>query len=259
MEKIGNIVIRIYGQNGNISLSPDNYDIREIISTLDNVESLLFPNQKKERPIISYSLEEGSVKHIFKTSMQAVLGFTAILGQINESKSIDFLELKSAQAVEAIQNVAYQKNYAFEISTSVNEGVLLKIDSQSRFLKNETVWAEAEFYFYGTLTNAGGKSNPNIHLDTPEFGSITISTQKEVLRDKEENMLYRKFGARVVGKQNSETGEFDKSSLELLELFDFEPKFDENYLLSKIKKAKSNWSGIDKTKWLKELRGGYNA
>tara|TARA_A100000171_G_scaffold23606_1_gene21943 strand:- start:2453 stop:3232 length:780 start_codon:yes stop_codon:yes gene_type:complete len=259
VEKIGDIVIRIQGQKGNMNLSPDNYDIREIISTLETVEALLFPNQKKERPVISYGLEEGSVKHVFKTSMQAVLGFTAILGQINENNSIDFLELKSAQAIEAIQNSAYQKNYSFEISTSVSEGVLLKVDSKSRFLKTETIWADAEFYFYGTLTNAGGKSNPNIHLDTPEYGSLTISTQKEVLRNKEENMLYKKFGARVTGKQNSETGEFDKSSLELLELFDFEPKFDKEYLLSKIKKAKNNWSGVDKTKWLKDLRGGYDA
>ena len=92
MEKIGHIEIRITGSKGNIELSPDNYDIREIISILENAENLLYPGDKKERPLISYNIEQGSVKHILKTSIQFIIGFNAIIGQVNNVQDIDFLD-----------------------------------------------------------------------------------------------------------------------------------------------------------------------
>ena len=83
MEKKGHIEIRITGKKGNLDLSPDNFDIKEIMAVLEQVDNLLFPNDKSNRPVISYAIEEGSVKHHFKTTIQAIIGFNAILGQIN--------------------------------------------------------------------------------------------------------------------------------------------------------------------------------
>ncbi|GEM_PF-4730396 len=39
-------------------------------------------------------------------------------------------------------------------------------------------WSEAEFYFYGTLKDDGGKNKANIHLDTDDYGYIAIETEK---------------------------------------------------------------------------------
>lgn len=259
MEKFGNIEIRVTGQKGNLNLSPDNYDVKEIMSMLQNVEDLLYPVNKKDRPIISYSLEEGSVKHVFRTSLQAIIGFSAVLSQVNQAKSIDFLELKTAQAIENIQNFAYQKDYQFEFKTSVDSDSVLFVSAQTKFLRTENLWVDAEIYFYGTLTNAGGKASVNIHIDTAEFGSITIDTDKEFLQGKEENLLYKQFGVRATGKQNVETGEIDKSTLKLIELVDYTPKYDEFYLNGLIQKAKNTWKGIDADNWLNNLRGGYEA
>ena len=61
MEKIGDIEIRVIGKSGNQNLSPDNYDIKHIATILQNVEDLLYPNNKKNTPIITYDIEEGSV------------------------------------------------------------------------------------------------------------------------------------------------------------------------------------------------------
>ena len=65
MEKKGHIEIRIAGKKGNLDVSPDNFDIKEIISVLEQVDNLLFPNDKANRPVISYGIEEGSVRHLF--------------------------------------------------------------------------------------------------------------------------------------------------------------------------------------------------
>ena len=260
MEKIGYIEIRISGSKGNLQLNPDNYDIREIISILENAENLLFPSDKKDRPTISYKIEDGSVRHIIKTSVQFIIGFNAIIGQVNEVQNIDFLELGSARAFENIQDIASKKNYTFTISTSIEKSNEIKIDNSTRFYRSETVWAEAEFYFYGKVTNAGGKDKANIHVLTEDYGSIRIETPISFLEDYDENMLYKTLGVRAIGKQQSETGELDKSSLKFVELIEYNPKYDEAYLSELRNKAKKSWlDKINPDQWLKDIRGGYDA
>lgn len=259
MEKIGDIEIRVVGKSGNQNLSPDNYDIKHIATILQNVEDLLYPNNKKDRPIITYDIQEGSVRHLFKTTIQTVIGFSAVLGQVQANESIDFLELKTARAIENIQNLSRQKNYEFQIKTSLKDDYELTINPSTKFFRTENIWVEAEFYFYGILKDAGGKSKANIHLDTQDYGYLSIETGEEFLKEREENLLYKKFGVRVSGKQNIETGEIDTKSLSLVELIDYQPKFDNDYLNSLIKKAKKSWGNINPDEWLLNLKGGYEA
>ena len=259
MNKIGDIEIRVVGKSGTLELKPENYDIKHIASILQNVEDLLYPNNKKDRPLITYDIQEGSVRHIFKTPVQYIIGFSAVLGQIQESKSIDFLDLKTARAIESIQQLSQQKNYEFQFRTSVKKGIELSINPNTRFFRTENIWVDAEFYFYGILKDAGGKSKANIHIDTDDYGYLAIETEQDFLTEQEENLLYKKFGVRATGKQNLETGEMDTKSLKLVELINYNPKFDEEYLTSLVSKAKKSWKGIDTDDWLANLRGGYEA
>lgn len=259
MKNIGNIEIRVVGKSGNLELKPENFDIKHIASILQNVEDLLYPNNKKDRPLISYDIQDGSVRHIFKTSIQYIIGFSAILGQIQESNSIDFLDLKTARAIESIQQLSLQKNYEFQFSTSVKEDIELSINPNTQFFRTENTWSDAEFYFYGILKDAGGKSKANIHLDTDDYGYLAIESGQDFLMEQEENLLYKKFGVRATGKQNLETGEIDTKSLKLVELINYNPKFDSDYLNSLINKAKKSWNGINTDEWLSNIRGGYKA
>ena len=205
MEKIGHLEIRISGTKGNLELKPDTLDVRELIGVLEQSEDLLFPNEKKDRPVISYQLEEGSVRHIFKTSIQAIIGINAVLGQVNALKSIDFLELGTAKAIENFQETAFKKDFIFSISTSLAETTLLTIDKTTRYIRSEALWADAEFYFYGKITNAGGKDKANIHVLTEEYGTIRIDTPQRILEGLEDNILYKPFGVRAIGRQHIET------------------------------------------------------
>lgn len=255
MEKIGHIEIKVTGSKGNVELKPDSFDIKEVIATIEQAERILFPGEKRERPLISYKLEEGSVRNIFRTSMQAIIGFSAVLSQIQTSQNIDFLEISTAKAIESFQETAIKKNYTFEISTSVNESAKLKIDSSSNFFRTKEHWAEAEFYFYGKITNAGGKEKVNIHIYSEDSGTLIIQTPQEFLADREENLLYKTFGIRAKGKQNSETGEIDKQSLTFIELIDYNTQYDEKYLKNLRNKAMSWLSNIDPDEWINDIRG----
>jgi len=105
-----------------------------------------------------------------------------------------------------------------------------------------------------------GKDKANIHLSPEELGRETIETPRAFLEAFEENLLYKTFGIRAKGKQHSETGEIDKSTLKFVELVDYQPKYDEQYLKGLRDNAKKNWLGtINPNNWLGDIRGGYEA
>lgn len=119
---------------------------------------------------------------------------------------------------------------------------------------------EAEFYLYGELTNAGGKNNPNIHLDTKEHGTLRIAVDKDYLKQGEKNLLYKKFGVRAIGRQNLQTFEMDPNSLRFIELLDLDATYSQSYLDNLLRRAAPAWADVnDADTWLEELRGGAHA
>lgn len=253
------ISLRIIGKNGDEPLSPANFDIGQIRFLLDEVENLLYPDRKKrkDRPTISYELKEGSVLNVFKTSMQSVLLVSSMLGVIEQENGyIDKLEVGSAQAIENLQSFALRHNYDIEIGTSDKPQRIFKITPTTHYVRRENILVDIECYYYGTLTDAGGKDKANIHLDTKDSGSLTIRTDKEYLAGYQGNPLYKKFGVRVRAKKNILTGDIDKSTLVLVELMDYHPKFDEDYLQGLIRKATPKWKDVNADEWLTNIRGG---
>lgn len=103
MDQRGTIEIRVSGSKGNLELSPEIYDIKEIVQIFDAIESILFSGNKKQRPDISYSIESGSVRHVFKTSFQSIVATSAVLASVLRTGSIDQLELPTARAIERLQ------------------------------------------------------------------------------------------------------------------------------------------------------------
>ena len=256
MEESGKIEIRVVGRMGNEPLSPENFDIREIKGLFDVVEAMLYPNQKCSRAPITYSLETGKVRNIFKTTLQSATAFLAVLSLVQKNGTLDGLELPTAKALQEVQKSAVKNNFTYEFGTPYNNSPSLVISKETTFHINENLWADAEFYFYGMLVNAGGKDKTNIHIQTKDNGLLTIATEKEFLQDLEENVLYKHFTVQARGRQNIVTGEIDTSSLQLIQLTSYDPNYNEQYLANLIKRASPKWADVeDVDKWLSEIRG----
>ncbi len=239
------IEIRITGRQGNVELTPDQYDIGDIKQMLDQIEMMLFPESSRKRPTISYKILEGSVVHQFQTDRQVVVSFHAVLNDIKAKSSIDILSPRSASGFEHLQQIADENNYLFELTTTVSDQKTpFIISPETTWKSSENIWVDAEFYFYGELTNAGGKRKSNFHLDTKSHGLLTIQTDKDYLKEMEKNLLYRPFGVRVHGKQHLQTGEVDTQSLKLIELIDIQKKYDQDYLDKLISKATPKWENV---------------
>lgn len=255
MDNRGHIEIHIDGNKGANRLSPDNFDIKEIVSLLTCVEKILYPNVKGNRPDISYRMEEGSVRNIFTTTKQIAVSFAATMTLVSQTGSLDGLDIDTAENIENIQSIAKKNNYTFGFKLADSEDTLLEISPYTNYSRTENLMVDAEFYFYGIITNAGGKEKSNIHILTQDYGSLIISTNKEILINENRNIIYKEYGVRVRGRQRLDTGEFDKSSLELIELIDYSAKAEKGYLEKLVAKVGDKWKGIDADAYIAELRG----
>lgn len=251
----GQVTIHIEGQYGAEKLTPDNYDITLMQSVLGYAITLLDLDRRKERPVTTFHVETGSVSNVFTTSKQKAVEFASVLALVVGSSSIDQLDARTAVAFEDLQKFAIQNNFNLDISSSESKEHIVHITPTSYFRRTENLWADAEVYYYGTIVDAGGKKKSNIHLDTKD-GVIMIDADKEILTNISGNPLYRKFGVRAMAKQNIISGDIDRSSLKLIEIIEFEPKFDMAYLEKKIEASTPVWSGIDADKFLHEIREG---
>lgn len=255
MQNKGQVTIHIEGRYGSEMLTPENYDITLMQSVLEHAVALLDLDKRKERPITTYHIESGSVRNVFTTSKQKAIEFASVLALVVSTSSIDQLDPKTAVAFEGLQRFAIQNNFNVDVFTSESKEHIVHITPTSYFKRTENLWADAEVYYYGTIVDAGGKTKSNIHLDTKD-GLVMIDADKEILANIEGNPLYRKFGVRATAKQNIITGDIDRSSLKLIEMIEFEPKFDLAYLERKIEASTPVWTGIDADEFLHEIREG---
>jgi len=255
VEKTGTIKIKIEGGTEAVRLTPDSFDVRDLKELLTRVEDLLFPVERRDRPLIGYRNEEGSVLNIFTTAMQTVIAFNAVLGQVQQQQSIDFLEVRTAAAIEAMQLDAIKRGWNFTLSSSLPDSGTLVINRETSFKRTDDVWMEVELYLYGEVVDAGGKEKANIHVAVPKQGVFIVQTPRKTIAELKESIIYKQYGLRVLGKQNMSTGEVDRNSVQFLELIDHQARFDKDYLNQLRKKAAPWIKGIDPDAWLNEIRG----
>jgi hypothetical protein len=259
MERTATFEVIVTGTRAGKPLRPEEYDIKELRELLSEVEVLLFPNDRKARPVISYEVKEGSVRNIFRTGVQAVAQTGAVLGLVASAGNLDMLEPRTARAIEAMQRWAQESGVAFTLRTSLPGTSELQIDRNTHYLRTEATSVETEVYLYGRVVDAGGKEKPNIHLQVNGQGTHLIAATEEQLTGRKENYLYKTMGVRAMGRQDLQTGEIEKGTLKLIELIDFEERYEENYLKRLQTKAYTWLKDIDPDQYLNDVRGEYGA
>ena len=133
---------------------------------------------------------------------------------------------------------------------------IVSIGTNTNFVRIQTNrWRKVDTYILGEIVDMGGE-NPNVHIRLVDTGaSEIVSTDKNVLRNLQRNMLYENAVLRVVGEQNLDTRRY--RNLRLLDFVDYNPHYDEGELKEFIEKGTEVWSGIpDASAWVRRLRGG---
>lgn len=255
MEERGYIEVKVEGIVGNKPLKPEDVDIAEIKDIISDVESFLYPGraEKVERPHISYKIEEGSAKHFFHLPISAVLLFNGLTGEIATRGTIDFLDFKRAEIIEKFQRKAMEKNYEITFTNSLTEAKTLIINKDTKYFNVVADFIETELILYGKI-NAEGGVNPNFHIETKDYGRLTVDASVEQLLEGEKR-LYKYYGIRVSGKQSLSNGK--PYDLKLLNYIEYNPVFNRAELDLLIERATPNLSKItDVDAWLNQLRAG---
>lgn len=238
---------------------PEDYDIKALRELLEEVEVLLFPNNRHERPVISYEVQPGSVRNIFRTGVEAVAKAGAVLGLVSSTGTVDVLEPRTARAMERMQRWAQESDLAFTLRTSLPGSAAVRIDRTTHFLRTEATSVETEVYLYGRVVDAGGKDKPNIHLQVSGQGTYLVYATEAQLTGRTDNYLYKTMGVRAIGRQDLQTGEIEKGSLKLIELIDYDEQYEEAYLKRLQTKAYQWLKDIDPDQYLNDVRGDYGA
>lgn len=255
MEEKGFIEVKFEGNVDGVPLSPLNVDIKEIREILTDVENFLYPGKgdKDDRPLISYKIEEGSVKHYFHLPISAILLFNGLVGEIAERGNVDFLDNKRAQVIDKFQKQALDNNLTITFSNSLSHAKTLTISKATKYFAVSATYIETEFTLYGKIEAEGGVS-PNFHMETKEFGRVIVSATVDQLLEGEKR-LYQVYGIRATGKLSlSDNRPYD---LNLVEYLEYKPTFNRTELDLLIDQASPNLSKIANVdEWLQELRGG---
>lgn len=247
--------IKIQGKRNDEPLTPATYDIRELKELLEHVDLLMDRKGDKES-LVSLEMREGSVVSSFMAPRSKVVTLQDVFDQLSEGFSISGMPDSVVKVLKFLQTKAKQKDWSFGLTTSLDEGSELVIDRNTRFEEDIDVWVDSEFHLYGKITNAGGKNTSNVHLETEEYGLLTITMDMSMLADFEGNMLYKHFGIRASGKENIQTGAMDKQSLRGLEIIYYDPTYNEEAMSERIKRSTPHWADVDDSiEWLRNLRG----
>ena len=208
-------------------------DIAMIHSFLHQIDGSIFWGMTRAGQSVHRGHHDDFLAVRYYVSRQSVAVFNAILVLIAEQNKIDVIEAHTAHALKELQRQAQQNGFLFKIRTSLENSPIVTIDGANSLQHTKIVWSEAEFYFYGKAINVRGKDKTHVSFDTASHGIIRIEFPLTLRKGLDQ----RFYGVRVSGRQDITTGEIDPTSLELIELIDYQQRNNDRYLHSLRRKA----------------------
>ena len=248
--EMGNLEITIKGD----PISPKKLDIQDAQFLLSSMDDLLFP-EKKPREKAYVEFQDGSLKIILVTTLIYVTSFNQNILTLEKNSSLNNLPKSFQIAMEKLQHFVLQNRYEIYMKTSLKGSPTITIDSATKYFISKQILVDVELYLYGQIIDAGGKDKANIHLSTKEYGVVTISTSIDYLAHQKKNLLYKQYSAHVFAKQVLQTGEIEPNTYKLVELVEFNPLYDKEYISAKIKKASKWMSKYEPDELLGIMRG----
>lgn len=258
MDKEGVLKIHIdgksEGKDNNKKLSPSNFDISELIQLLTQIENLLSPINT-ENSLITYKLKSGSIANEIHTEDITVLErLQHIFKNRNINNTFKAVNTKQADAINYFQEMSKKKDRNIKITNSVDPAFELNITPETNYRAEEELYVDTELTLYGVITYIGGKNSSSIHLDTEEYGVVTVYTKDYVLRSIKKNMIYQEVAMNVSCRQSVYS--YKLRDLNLISFVDYSSEYNKEYLDKLIAIGTDRWKDVDDTDaWLRDLRG----
>jgi len=238
-------------------ISPHTIDItlfKDYISDISDIVKKTIDKQRIEEKAF-FLIEEGSLKIVVLASAMFINSFNNDVSVLKASGTLNNIDPTYSKVFEKWQKNA-KSNDTLNFNFLHNGQSLLRIDKDSDFKTDLSLYVDVEKILYGTITDMGGKNEPNIHLDT-EIGNITIYCSKGDITN-QDNRLYKPAAIKVRVKQHISTFECLKK-YEFLEFYTYSGKLEGESLDNFINQHSKYWENIpDSAEWTRKLRDENN-
>lgn len=256
-ENLSNLEFALNDMIGGHRLTPDTVDLPTLRGFLSEVEKLI----KGDMPGASLQgsrvrIKEGSLKVVALVAASLAINVREDLSRLEATGDLDQIQLRRAEVIEKWQSRAQanpSRSYSLNAAGLVKP-ILIKNDSHLRH-GAENAWVGVEKYLTGRVTNAGGKREPNIHLDLLESGeSLVVRSTEESLSAEHQNPLYKVVTLRVAAEQHLYTRAL--RDIRLIQFVQQADDADERALANLWEKGRVAWREVPSaTAWVEEMRG----
>jgi hypothetical protein len=179
----------------------------------------------------------------------------ADLQRLASGSLLDQVDRRRSDVIEKWQKLARSaKRIAVRITSEALEKPLM-VNAETDYHSNKAdQWVHVERYIRGEIQDLGGSTKPNAHVKLPDGSTLTVATDREMLRDERQNRLYKLAMLRITAKYNVVTGEL--ADARLIEFVEYAPDATEDLSALRARGA-SAWSGIGQAaEWVDKQRGG---
>jgi hypothetical protein len=235
-------------------LTPDNVSLPILRGFLGEVETFA----KGDLPGITLAeskvrIQEGSLKVQMFVGAALAFSIQGDLEKLKQTGDLDLIHAGRAKIIETWQNRAEKsskRNYSIGA-----DRLSVRINGQSNYEHgNEKAWVNVEKYFTGKIFNAGGKQEPNVHIQLDNGQVLRVDATEQQLSAKEDNVLFKTVTLRVRAEQHLRTKALRK--LQLVEFVPVANELDEDALAVLWKKGPDAWKEIDSAvDWVERMRG----
>ncbi len=182
--------------------------------------------------------------------------YRADMARLNETQDLDRIQRKRAQIIEQWQGrVRRSPSRSYVVGIGLGMSPVHVVNVSQFQHGSENAWVDTEKYITGKIIDAGGKQEPNIHLEITGSGeSVRVDATEQQLGGEKENLLYKTVFLRVQAEQHLRTKEM--RNIRLLQFLPQSSEADEQALATLWQKGREAWRDVKSaTVWVDALRG----
>lgn len=250
------ITLTLIDRSAGFEAGPDRIRLADLSRFTADVQTFL---RGSDREVDTQQLDVSIITGSFAIETAPVVAAPRLFHDLQAllaGELLDGLDAKRKEVVERWQKTTrLSRELSYRISAPFLERpVVVNADTDFR-ADDADQWVQVERYIRGEIQDLGGVTKPNAHVRLPDGSTLTVTTEREVLRDDTVNRLYKTAMLRVKAEYNVHTRELRNARL--LEFVTYSPKVDEEELARLSRRGAAAWKDVaDVTAWVDELRGG---
>ncbi len=248
------ITLSLEDLSGGFEASPDRVRLADLARFTDEVQHFLRGSAKEvDTQALDVAIRQGSL--VIQTApIAAAPRLFADLRSLARGTSLDGIDPRRKEIMQRWQRAALQSGISIKVSAPMLDAPIAVTAASDFHADDADHWVTVERYIRGEIQDLGGATRANAHVKLPNGTTLTVTTEKDLLRNDKVNRLYKMAMLRIKAEFNLLTQELRNARL--LEFIEYEPRVDEEALKRLISRGEEAWKDVpDPSAWVDDLRG----